>query len=124
MDTISRQKVLFKNIEGGGQNEMEGESFFAKGGGRETAWLKQKDAKSAGNFGEISLLRTDNSEFNRDEVLEILDNDQDNLVGVESKGLGISNPHWQKIKAVQAELNGDLDEKIQREDGHHAIYFW
>ena len=51
----------------------------------------------------------DNSEFNRNEVLEIPDNDQDDLVGLESKGRGTSNPHWQKIEAAQAELNGDLN---------------
>ena len=62
--------------------------------------MEQKDAKSTGNFGEISPLRSDNSEFNRNKVLEILDNDQYNLVGGESKGPGISNPRWQKINAA------------------------
>ena len=36
--------------------------------------MKQKKAKSTGNFGDnISLLRLDNSKFNKKEVLEVLD---------------------------------------------------
>ena len=48
--------------------------------GREATWLKQKDTKSAGSFGEIFPLRIDNSESNKNEVLDIIDDDQDDLV--------------------------------------------
>ena len=45
-----------------------------------------EECRECGNFGEISPLKTDNSEFY--EKLEILDDDQNDLVGVESKGPG------------------------------------
>ena len=68
---------------------------------------------SPSNFGDdISLLRLDNSEFNRKEVTDVLDEDQYIIfltAEAEAKGpankgriekTGLSNPHWLKMKAM------------------------
>ena len=87
-------KYCLKDRRGGSKGDGR-RKILSTGRGRQAAWLKQKDAESAGNFGETSPLRTDNSESNKNELLEILDDDQEELMEEEAKGPGISNPHRQ-----------------------------
>ena len=73
----SEREYCLKIPKGGSKKDRR-RIVLCKGRGEEAAWLKQKDAESAGNFGKKSLPRIDNSEFYG--TLEIIDDNQDSLV--------------------------------------------